>query len=743
MRSTRIAATLLLALTASACADVLPTDSRPTSGLSANSGTCTATLSSLLAQADVVFGAGTPNVQSVVGKLNNLDHHLNNDNPAEAKTRAFDIVDFTLQKERENDLAGTEEQIASFVNAVYCYAGVDITITDPANSFLIYPTDSAQIIYGLDSTAGVSFPGMPVGEPSMLTIEPFTGTLNTVLDQYPGLINLRLQNAGSSGLTGPVTISVCATGVPESINVGDLRLGHGIDDNAGFEITPLPTAADPAEPLLACETSASAPSFAVRMFNRVASFLAPRSALASATMVRRFGGGVSGTANEFSPFAPVDPQLSFGGGVSGTANEFIRAPQLLLEEGSSEVMSSVDPCSTTSVGAGIPNECLPVVTIETRTVGTMLEGVPVDWYVPAISGGTIAPRSGQPADLSCGTFGRTASSLTTDKGNAGVCWNVSTVGTYTVIAKARVGGDAPEGVSFVNGGTGADSAIFTVTVTPVTIVIVSGNSQTAPAGTTLPLPPTVSVLDANGQPAANVLVDWAALANSDATVSPTETRTDANGETWTNWTIGAGFNELRAKVRDASDETAVYFTASGSSGTVSLNSCPIGGSRDPINDPSRPYGFWVPGPDNGKTMREVDLYFGASGKANMPTTYRIALITRRNNGFLGATVDSTVVPVELRGNASENKRATFRLRNPIVGRSGNASSAANAVAMRLVVIDNPDGATLNFNTGPCPLGRCAIPRGCAATQVEMGTVTSNNALGSVFRRSVGIEIRGN
>ncbi|WKW13501.1 hypothetical protein Strain138_002824 [Pseudogemmatithrix spongiicola] len=742
MRRTRIAAAFLLAIVASACAD-LPTDSRQTSGIIANSGTCTATLSSLLAQADTVFGAGAPNVNSVVGKLNNLDHHLNNNNPAEAKNRAFEIVAFVLQKERENDLAGTAEEIARFVNAIYCYAGLDITISDPANSWLIYPSDSAQIVYGLDSTTGISFPGTPVGEPSMLTVEPFNGTLNTVLDQFPGFIYIRLQNAGNTGLTGRVTISVCATGVPESVNLSDLRLGHGINDNAGFEITPLPTAADPVEPTLDCDTSAPSLSLAARMVNRVASLLSPRSAQASATMIRRFGGGVSGTANEFSPFAPVDGALSFGGGVSGTANEFIRTPSLLLEEGTTEVMSSLDPCSTTSVGADVPTECLPVVTIQTRTVGTKLEGVPVDWYVPATSGGTIAARSGIDSQISCGTFGRTASTVTTDKGNAGVCWNVSTLGTYTVVAKARVGGDAPEGVRFVNGATGADSVIFTVTVTPVTISIVAGNNQTAPAGSLLPIAPTVRVLDANGQPAANVLIDWAAFGNSDASVSATPTRTNSSGEAWTNWTIGAGYNELRAMVRNAPDTVAVYFTASGSSGTTSINSCPIGGGRDPINDPSRPYGFWVPGPANGITMREVDLYFGASGKANAPTTYQIALITRRGGGFLGSVVDTTIVPVELRGNASENKRATFRLRNPIVGRTGNASSSANAVAMRLVVISNPDGATLNFNTGPCPLGNCKPDRECTATEVNLNSVTTSKPLGDVFRRSVGIQIRGN
>lgn len=733
MRWTRIPAALVIALIATACADSLST--RPNNGAvlsTASSASCTATLSSLLAQADTVFGPGAPNVNSVVGKLNNLDHHLNNNNPTEAKAKAFDIVAFVLQKERESDLAGTTEQIARFVNAIYCYAGLDITISDPANSWLIYPSDSAQTVVGLDSSAGVSFPALPVSEPSMLTIEPFTGQLNTLLDQFPGFISIRLQNAGNTGLTATATVSVCATDVPETISLSDLRLGHGIQDT-GFVITPLPDSADPTPAALSCESAPLALNVAQRVMRAVRSAFAPRSAVASSAILRRFGGGVSGTVNEFSPFAPVDAQLSFGGGVSGTVNEFIRTPMSLEGDVSTE-----QSCSSVSVGSDVPNECLPVVSIKTRTRGTPFAEVPVQWSVGELSGGTIAARSGDSYYISCGNFARSASTLTTAKGNAGVCWKVAGEGRYDVSARASIGGDIPEGVTL-----NTDVVNFSLNVTPVTLSIVAGNGQSGAPGTTLPVPPTVRVLDVNGQPAVGVRVDFTALANADASVTPASVLTNSSGEAWTSWTIGAGYNELRAMVRNSPDSTAVYFTANGPSGTQVINSCPVGGGRDPINDPTRPYGFWVPGPASGVTMREVDLYFGASGKANRADIYNIALITRRGGGFLGPVVDTTIVPVELRGNASENKRATFRLRNPIVGRTGNASTANNAVAMRLVVLDQTDNATINFNTGPCPLGNCKVDRACQATEVNMLTVTSSKLLGDIYRRSVGITIRGN
>ncbi len=734
MRWIQKVAPVFVALITAACAEGLPSRPVDSNALNASSSTsCTATLSSLLAMADTVFGSGSPNVNSVVGKLNNLDHHLNNNNPSEAKVRAHEIVAFVLQKEEENDLAGTDAQIAAFVNAIYCYAGLDITISDPSNSWLIYPSDSSQIVYGLNNTAGISFPASPVVEPSMVTIEVFNGTLNTVLDQFPGFIYIRLQSELNSALTSAATVRVCADQVPETVeSLGDLRLGHGIQDT-GFVITPLPTPADPVNPTLACDTPAPALTVAQRVMRSVTSFLSPRSAEANST-TRFFGGGVSGTVNEFSPFAPVDAELSFGGGVSGTVNEFIRAPMLLLE-GAEEAGTS---CNTASVGAEVAPECLPVVTVQTRSFGTKIANVPVQWTIPSTSGGSIAARSGDLDNVLCGQYGRSAATATTAKGHAGVCWSVSTAGQYAVTAQVSVGGDAPAGVTFTT-----DNVLFTLNVTPVTLSIVAGNNQTAPAGTTLSVPPTVRVLNANGQPAAGVWIDFAALGNSDASISQAAVRTNSSGEAWTNWTIGAGYNELRALVRNSPDSTAVTFVANGTSGTTVMNSCPVGGGRDPINDPSRPYGFYVPGPASGTTMREVDLYFGASGKANRSDIYNIALITRRGGGFLGPVVDTTIVPVELRGSSSENKRATFRLRNPIAGRTGNALSTANAVAMRLVVLNQTDNATINFNTGPCALGSCKVPRGCEATQVNLLTATASKPLGDIFRRSVGITIRGN
>jgi len=734
----------VLTLFAGACSDTSsPTVARPIV-TAASTEACTTDLNTVLELAADAFGEGSPNYNSVRGKIENLALQLENDNKAAVNERAHNIVNFTLTKNSESALPGGEEAVAAFANSVYCFAGIAITVGDPSNSKLIFPLDEPQVVYNDDTTSAVSFGGDPVSEPSLVTIvknETSQLGLLTKLDRFPGFITITFQNAGGTTLKIPATVSVCAFDVPEEV-FDDLRLGHGKSNGTVFEITPEPTAADPVEGTLACDAPAPAVAFTDRLMRAVTSFLSPASLHADAAVLAARGGGVSGTVSEFSPFEPVDTKLrSAGGGVSGTVSEFLRAAPMAELHADASIESLVDApnCSAIPVGTTFPPECLPTVTVRTRTYNTPFENVPVEWSVPATSGGTIAIANGTLASYTCGTYARTQSDVTNAQGASAVCWQVDTVGTYRVTARPMIGGDAVEGVTF-DDGNGADSVSFTLNVQPVTISIASANPVTAAAGTVLS--PRVRVM-MNGAPVAGVTVDWTALANSDATVSPNSTVTDVDGYTWTNWTIGAGYNELRAKVRNAADSIAVTFTATGSSGTVVINSCPIGGARDPINDPSKPYGFWVPGPGNGQTMREVDLYFGASGKANKPTDYRIALITRRGAGFLSLFADTTINTVELRGNASENKLATFRLRTPILGGTGNASTSANAVAMRLVVLTNPDGATVNFNTGPCPLGGCKIPKGCNATEVNLNSVTTSSPLGTTFRRSVGVTIRGN
>jgi hypothetical protein len=749
MRRLPLLAIAALTLFVGACRDVVtpPTSTLRSSNITA-SATCIApSVGELLQLAETAFGAGSPNYNSVRGKIENLNHQLNNGNRPEAIGRAHDIVDFTLTKNTESTLPGGNDAVAAFASSVYCFADISITVSDPANSALVFPLDEPQIIYNAAQTVGISFPADPVFDPSLIVIQENAssqlGAL-TKLDRYPGFIRITQINESGTKLKFTATVSVCAYDVPEEV-FDDVRLGHGLRDSV-LIITPRPTTSDATEPTLQCEAPAPELRLSQRLFNKAAKLLAPgllHANTAAVTAVMR--GGVSGTVSEFSPFEPVDTKLRAGGGVSGTVSEFLHAPMAMLQaDGGMQSMLS-PTCASLPLGAELPGECLPMVTIKTRTLGTVLENVPVDWTIPSVSGGTIAAADGNGLNVTCDSFGRSVNDRTSAAGTSAVCWRVGGVGTYSVTARPRIGGDAPEGVTFVDDADGqnpdgVDFVDFTLTVQPVTISIASPNPESAAPSSVLS--PRVRVM-VGTEPAAGVRVDWTALANSDASVSPTSSLTNSAGYAWTNWTIGAGNNELRAKVRNGGDDDAVTFTATGLSSVAWENSCPVGGGRDPINDPSKPFAFWVPGPASGTVMREVDLYFGASGKANRPSDYLIGLVTRRGNGFLSQFADTTIVTVELRGSASENKRATFRLNTPISGSSGNSSSNANAVAMQLIVLTNPDNATVNFNTGPCPLGNCKVPKGCAATEINLNTVTGSKPLGDVYRSSVGISIRGN
>lgn len=540
-RHTLFAAVAVVAL---ACADG---PSAPRVDASASAAvSCPASIDDLIDQAHVLFGPDASNVNSVRGKLQNLAQHLRKDRTDLAKARAHDIVDFTLAQRDAGRLAGTPEQIAAFVNGVYCIAGIDIVIDSPEDTWFILPSDAPQILYGLDSTVGVSLPGLPVSEPSLLRIERFDGQLNTKLDQYPGFVRITLLNDGGTLLTGRATITVCAVDAPNPTVAERLRLGHGIRDT-GFVITPEPTEADPVPANVLCD-EAPVGLFA-RMMGAVRAAFTPRALQASsATSVRRFGGGVSGTVTEFSPFAPIDPVLSFGGGVSGTVTEFSREAMMAIEsvEGAE--------CQSVPVGTDLPAACQPTVSVRTFA-GTAFEGVPVDWTVTADAMGQVAARSGDLDAISCGSYGAAAATATSVNGNAGVCWQLGGVGTNTVVARARPGGDAPEGVTFDNGGT--DVVTFNINVTAVTASFVTGGGDAAYAGT--PVSVTVRVVGTGGTPVAGAHLQFSTNGGS---VDAPEATTDAAGEATITWTLGLGANTITAQPRNA-PEAAISLSREG------------------------------------------------------------------------------------------------------------------------------------------------------------------------------------
>jgi hypothetical protein len=789
-------------------------------------GACT-DLAGLTQLVNNAFGAGSPDAQSVQGKVNNLNHKVVNLNDiAGAQEQAFSIVEFILRKNKQSALPGGTAAVVALVNGVFCFAGLDITITDPANSTLIFPLDAPQQLVHTSGLAGTQLDTNPVSEPTLLTIIPITtvyppgaGPLDTKLDQYPGMFLFEKISATGAPLTKPVVVAVCLTqSVPVSV-FNRLRLGHGA--SFGFEITPPASAG-----FLNCPTSAptaQAPS----LLRTVANIFLPKSLHASMQEEEMFTrGGVGGTAGEYSPFDVVDPELSFRGGVGGTAGEYIR---------SADVVACSPQNLEAPIGTPIDAACRPGVKLQTR-LGTLLSGVPVSWAVTA-GGGTIAPAP----DAFCGASGSTAQTTTNASGKAAVCWTMGlTPGANTLTATPSVGGDAPAGVTFNpatfafnatanpptalvyttqpatgsnvvaganipvvvravdhngvtvlgwssdisltlnqntfmggsvtasatavageatfsgvaitkaasaymmtagatffgNPATTAGNSFNVVAAAGFGLTITQGNNQVAAAGSVVPIAPTVQVRDAYGNNVSGASIAWTPAASS-ISASPTPTTTGADGTTSTAWTIGGGLNQLVATLSRATlGDTSVVFEATGNEALGILNQCLPGGSGDPINDPTKSYAFWIPNPGNNKTIRQIQLYFSSAGSANNPTPVRIQLTTQMGTFDPAVAANNTVATtLLLRGSNSELKMGTFVLPTPIVGSGGGPK-----VMVKLSVLDNPDGAKINFNSGQCsPGGNCKVPPACNVTEVSPLTPFP---AGTTYRKSVGIIVRG-
>jgi hypothetical protein len=215
--------------------------------------------------------------------------------------------------------------------------------------------------------------------------------------------------------------------------------------------------------------------------------------------------------------------------------------------------------------------------------------------------------------------------------------------------------------------------------------------------------------------------------------------TGTDGKTATVWTLGDGANELRATLsRGVKPDTSVLFHATGTTTLSVLNSCLPGGSGDPINASGKTFAFWFPAPSGNKTVKEIQLFFSSAGKANSPTPYTIQLTAQANTfNPLANVAVTTTANVFLRGNNSENKAVTFVV--PSLGLP-SGDTKLNAVTVQLNVLTNPDGSTINFNTGPCSPGTgCKPPQGCSVTEVNSLTPYPT---GTLYRKSVGIIVRG-
>jgi len=168
-------------------------------------------------------------------------------------------------------------------------------------------------------------------------------------------------------------------------------------------------------------------------------------------------------------------------------------------------------------------------------------------------GGNALPGVSVTLTPATGAGSVSASTLTTDaSGQVSVTWTLGTVaGTDTLAVQA---GSLPV----------LDVVATATPDVPVGLVVVTGDAQTAPAGSTLPGPMTVIALDQYGNAVPNVTVTFADDANG--TLAATTVTTDANGTASDTITLGpaAGTDDITASIQTASGPVAVTLHETGS-----------------------------------------------------------------------------------------------------------------------------------------------------------------------------------
>jgi len=169
-----------------------------------------------------------------------------------------------------------------------------------------------------------------------------------------------------------------------------------------------------------------------------------------------------------------------------------------------------------AVGTALPESLVVVITDQ---FGNPVEGVGVQWSADA---GSVNPTT-----AISGANGRAATRRLLG----------SKAGAQTAVATAA--------------GLDGSPITFNHTAFPgsaASLVLVSGDGQSAPAGTELPEPLVVRLVDADGNGIPGRAVSWIAAAGS-GTPSPGISNTDGDGRASTRWTLGdPGTNILNAVV---------------------------------------------------------------------------------------------------------------------------------------------------------------------------------------------------
>jgi uncharacterized protein YjdB len=290
-------------------------------------------------------------------------------------------------------------------------------------------------------------------------------------------------------------------------------------------------------------------------------------------------------------------------GRTGTAAVTVNQPppppaqvnRVSVEPGSATLTSIGDTRRLSATARDADNNVISGRSVSWTSSAPAIARVASDGMVTAVSNGTatitatvdgvtgtatvtvaqqVANVSVTPGTLSLttGGTGQLTATATDANGNgvagAAISWTSSSPTVATVDGSGLVRAAAPGQATITATAQGkSGNAVVTVSAlvgAPARLQVVSGSGQEGDNGKFLDDPLVVQVTDASGRPVADVRVRWTPRSGVNPSVSPPESRTDAQGRASTRWNIGGGGSRqrtLEASLPDYPNVPPVTFTA--------------------------------------------------------------------------------------------------------------------------------------------------------------------------------------
>lgn len=729
---------------------------------------------------EAVFGAGSPDANAALGKWSNIQKQKTDGNLALVVEKTWDLIDFIVTKQKQNKLPANEDS-ERLGRALFCFAGIDATLPQTSNAWVVYPTDLTRTLVTDDGHAGVRLSGENVEATSLISIVPSVDSLNTNLDKYP--VVYEFSKYPSNTFTSDVIAAVCGAidvNTPDSV-LDRLVLGHNIG-STGFELlNEVPIDFLSCGDLIASNAPQS-------IGERLLAMLLPK-------MLYALGpgaSGIGGTLLEFSPIGPVDPRINVTPNAAGASAPIgslvLPAPAVTLSTPNGTLLSNIAVGFTIASGGGsitpatASSNSLGVAASTEWRLGTTIgsnsaTATPTTGGGDAVSGVVFVPTTQTFIAMATGPTGveitgGPATGATYAAGSALPAASIRVVGennrtvegyTGAIVASALQGGplfgtmsrNAVAGVAtfgdlsiqkagatqqlrFTAGTLFANTGVFAIGAAAASsLTINAGNNQSALVNTVLGVAagttaPSVVVKDAYGNVVQGQSVFFSASNNS-ATVTPLVNPTNAAGLASATWQLQSGTNEMLASL-DATptlDESRFkLFTATGTTTSTPIVSCAVGNQKDPINQ----YVVRVDG--SNRSVTDAKFYFSVTGSANALTPYNLRVDARVFDRFgvqIGTVKSSQVSQVYLRGNNSEQKEANFNFSSPI-------TSGQNTKIVFTIVPTQAVSGTISFNAGNCSPGntKCTVTNDCKAVN-ETPIATP---LGPVYRLSPAVKLSG-